>query len=108
MSRLVLPRPESGVPRRMALRGEAGDRWFSALDGAWIAIGPNDHQIAVLGVHLSEHHIWIQVAVEDQPDCSFVIRVDDATTFDLVKHALGALPDVPQPLTVVDATELRS
>lgn len=102
MSGVLLPRRGFGEPGRLARRGLAGDRWFTALDGTVLAVGPEPRRLRVLGVHVDDVYVWIQLAASDDPDMSFVVRVGDHTTPGEVAAALRALPGEPEPLTIVE------
>jgi hypothetical protein len=87
--------------RGLARLGASGDAWFKALDHAVLTMGPESHPVQVLGIHLSDGHIWIQLAATDDPHLNFVVRVDTTHTINEVKATLRALPGIPEPLAII-------
>jgi hypothetical protein len=76
------------LPRARKIDQPEADRLFASLDRrrvdaencSWVAV--------VLGIHSCESEVWIQIAPEDSPSNSVVLRLSRWAT---VEHALAAL-----------------
>ncbi|PWT83243.1 MAG: hypothetical protein C5B57_07260 [Blastocatellia bacterium] len=88
------------LPRAPTIDQPEVDQLFAGLDRRHVD-GPNCSWVAVvLGIHAGEYDIWIQVAPEDNPANSIVLRLSRWATVD---HALAAL----QSCTITDETGPR-
>jgi hypothetical protein len=101
MDALLGPRHRTVAPRGLAHLGAIGDAWFQALDQSLQAVGPRTLAVQVLGVHVGDDRLWLQIAAANDPFVSFVVCVHATTTLSQVQAALRALPSVPHPFEVI-------
>jgi len=76
------------VPRPRPVKVASADDWFFALDQQPIGTGPDRRVLQVLGIHRDGGGLWIQLAPDDDPFATIVVRVSAATQLPDVLHAL--------------------
>jgi hypothetical protein len=77
------------------------DRWFRLLDGWNLAIGTHRRTLYVLGIHVEDGTVWVQLSRGKYPESSLLLRIQPGATvgdvFEALQRASGAgRIDVPQ------------
>ncbi len=88
----------------------SGDRVFRELDNRRIGIGPESWVAQVFGVHMTSNAGWVQVAAQNDPMHSVIVRVGPGTTAGDVALALArwsAIGEDERPL-VIEAPRLTA
>ena len=76
------------IPRPRPVKVASADDWFFALDQQSVGIEPDRRVIQVLGIHRDAGGLWIQLAPDDDPFATIVVRVSVATQLQDVLDAL--------------------
>jgi hypothetical protein len=73
-------------------RHDLVDCWFRALDQRRIETETYCWIAHVIGVHLADGEVWIQIAPVNTPEHSLVLHVTESTSIDLAVTALRTVP----------------
>ena len=90
--RLSQQSPSVGQPQ--------ADRLFAGIDHRRVEAGTRSWVAVVLGIHANDADVWIQVATQENPSNSVVLRLSRWAT---VEHALNAL----RTCAITDETQPR-
>ena len=87
-------------PRTPSVDRPQADRLFAGIDHRRVEAGARSWIAVVLGIHANDTDLWIQVATQDNPSNSVVLRLSRWATVD---HALNAL----RTCAITDETQPR-
>jgi len=85
--------------------GLDADAWFFALDNRVLQMGTDTCVAQVLGIHISDTGLWIQLACATDAAMAVVLVVSATTRLDDVLDRLRTDPPSGNPLEIIQLTE---